>query len=264
MMDLQKLRDYNEWLKTSPQQVLDAVGKIPGGWTKVFDSTAFPDGLPLWAHQVRNFFNLEPIILTRLDKDESKELLLYVTRNFKYGLSKDGLVEYFSLSGDVYREHRGGKNRFWYQMGSGGTIFHYGSDPENAELDAVGATLKGQGLTPIFKLVAPDGTKGSHETIIFNNRTVTRMIPTPAGMLPMVTLESNIGQLGMPENVSGRINQNSWHRGSYNYGETVEVGIELHKKFDIDPHTKYKKIPNVYKNPDNIIQPLSARRFPVL
>jgi hypothetical protein len=61
-MNLEQLRDYNNWVGKSPKEVLDAVRKVEGGWV-----TVFPDKLPLWAHRVRNFFNREPKSLLRLD-----------------------------------------------------------------------------------------------------------------------------------------------------------------------------------------------------
>ncbi len=47
-MNLEKLRDYNNWVGKSPKEILDAVRKVEGGWV-----TVFPDKLPLWEHRVR-------------------------------------------------------------------------------------------------------------------------------------------------------------------------------------------------------------------
>ena len=59
-MDVITLRDYGYWRSKSAEEILAAVKNVPGGWAGVF-----PDGVPLWAHRVRNFFNHEPISLMR-------------------------------------------------------------------------------------------------------------------------------------------------------------------------------------------------------
>ncbi len=168
-MDLYALRDYNSWRRGSAEEILAAVERV-GGWKFVF-----PDGVPLWAHRVRNFFNQEPRRLTRFSADIGHEYLALIHSGLgKLGSRSDinEIVEKQALSGDVYRDEFG---HTWYQMSPGATIYHWGKDPTwAAPLEAVMQT-GGQALLPVFKLVAPDGTGGSRETIIKNPQTINIM-----------------------------------------------------------------------------------------
>src|SRR6266487_2929990 len=60
-MELVELRNYRKWVGKSPTDILMDVVRC-GGWEAVFDT-----GLPRWAHRLRNYFNVAPRKLQRLD-----------------------------------------------------------------------------------------------------------------------------------------------------------------------------------------------------
>ncbi len=285
-MDLDKLRNYDEWIGKTPQQIIDAV-KLVGGWAVVFSATAFPAGLPLWAHRVRNYFNVEPRSLTRYDADFRNEFLARIDRGLdalehakkikwlkKHPLfgslaevkkmpepppgtpdtpgGWDRVAEIKALSGDVYKDES--TNMIWYQMDAGGAIYHFGSDPGiTAPLEAFyHSKIVGQALVPIFKLVSPDGTGGSCETIINNKFDQQLTVP---GFGSIKTGRFKIGMVSKSEPVD--VNKDYHHQGSYNYAETIEMGLATHEKYDVHPHKKDK----TYWNPLDRFLPLASRRF---
>jgi hypothetical protein len=240
-MDLNMLRDYSNWVGKTPKEIIAAVITV-GGWANVF-----PDKLPVWAHRVRNYFNREPRSLMRLDATRTKRLM----KRIEYGLpTKSTFMGYFAekyaLTGDVYKDVQGW---VWYQMNEGGTIYHWGSHPGNytAGAESVLQELKEKiGIPmPVFKLISPDGTGGSRETILRNpNGWSTPVLKENfmADMTKFVVLDYN-------------------NQGSYNYSETVKAGLSAHELRDVAPHNKYP-FPNVYINPANRFSFLSKRTFP--
>ncbi|MGD9562936.1 MAG: hypothetical protein AB7F88_12950 [Pyrinomonadaceae bacterium] len=156
-MGFEWLNDYEKWRERSPQQVLDAV-ILAGGWGKVFAKAV---ELPKFAHIVRNFFNREPQGLTLLGVNQGigkvgnlqRKLLDTYTRGFKTA---------FALLGDVYQDEC---NVTWFQMDAAGAIYHL-KKVKYATIQGGLQAYFGQGGTPKFKLIAPDGTDGSRETII--------------------------------------------------------------------------------------------------
>lgn len=231
-MNIDKLRDYNEWIDKTPQEILIAVKKV-GGWASVF-----PDALPLFAHQVRNFFNVEPVTLQRYPSDHGDEFVALVQAGFKNWGKRDKFKAVVALSGDVYKDQ---SNRTWFQMSPGGAIYHWGGDPTWDVADAYHSQyIRGQDGIPVFKLISPDGTGGSLETIIRNNG------------------RSTIGAVNKPEPVAPLIVSVYRHQGSYNYSETIVAGLPAHERLDVAPHKKY---PDYYLNPQDRFS-LSSRRFP--
>jgi len=233
-----KLKDYNYWVGTSAEEILNAVRNV-GGWTNIF-----PNKIPLWAHRIRNFFNREPKSLERLDAKRSAKLLMQSYAKLPLNSVGDYIPEVYALSDDVYKD---AQNWVWYQMNEGGTIYHWGSDPLWAPPESLYQEVKGKlGIpAPVFKLIAPDGTGGSRETLLRNmhNRfTVVKEIDFLA----------YVGHLTITD---------YWNQGSYNYSETIRAGYSGHEKRDVDPHKKYK-FPNVYVNPTDRFSPLSQRIFP--
>jgi hypothetical protein len=95
---LEQLRDYNNWVGKSPTEILNAVRQVPGGWASVF-----PHSLPLFAHQVRNFFNVEPTSLTLLPRDDSNKYVKEVRKRFEAWGFVDTVKGILALSNDVYR-----------------------------------------------------------------------------------------------------------------------------------------------------------------
>jgi hypothetical protein len=279
-MDLNELRLYKNWVGRTPQEIIAVVKGISGGWL-----TVFPKGLPIWAHRVRNYFNVEPKFLTRFQADTAKEMLATIQAGRDAVarlkavevMKKSGLghlaeirklpdppknlpeftlgqfAETVGLSGDVYKDETG---KPWFQMSPGGTIYHWGSDPKIAIVEAYKSNyLDGQKAMPIFKLLSPDGTGGSHETIIDN-------VPVYAVEgTPLKVGREHIGAVNEKVPVEKLVNTNYWHQGSYNYSETVEVGLPAHEKRDISPHKKYP-YPDVYVNPPDRFSSLASRRFP--
>lgn len=254
-MELQKLGEYKYWVDQSPQEILNAV-KSHGGWAKVF-----PKGLPLWAHRVRNWFNVEPISLTRMDQGTAREFLAIVD----FGLDAlerklnriqgnwSRLAEIKALSGDVYKDQ---SKTIWFQMDAGGTIYHWGDKPIVTLVEGPYASFNGQEAMPIFKLVSVDGTGGSKETIIQN----WLNIPVRYGLGGIAYRgRANIGKVNSPEYISYLVEQKPKYQGSYNYAETVDSGFAAHEKYDVNTH---EKRPNVYFDPPNRFQLLSKRRFP--
>ncbi len=256
-MNLEMLGNYNEWLKKSPEDILKAVKNY--GWAKVFEK-----GLPRWAHRVRNYFNREPRFLMRLDKKESEISLkiLDYTTNIKNEGRLDEFIRSRALSGDIYTDET--KIIKWFQMSPGGTIFHF-KDVTNKTMEAIAQDRLGQSNTPIFKLISPDGTGGSCETIIKNlvqARGTVQQIARSLGPLTQLSnsgnRDSNIGLANAVAPVAHLIITLPKFQGSYNYAETASRGIAAHNKFDVDTHKKDEH----YVNPPDRFSPLSSRGFP--
>lgn len=239
-MELKMLQDYTNWVGKSPKEILEAVKKV-GGWASVF-----PNSLPLWAHRIRNYFNREPKSLERLNPERTKSLIKRVEYGLPVKASMKGYVaEKFALSNDVYKDAGGW---VWYQMNEGGTIYHWGSQPGvTAPIESIYQEVKEKvGIpAPVFKLVTPDGTGGSRETILRNpNKWFT--------VVRQINFLAYVGHLVVTDYVN---------QGSYNYSETVKAGYSAHVMRDVDPHNKYP-YPNVYINPADRFSSLSTRVFP--
>ena len=123
-----------------------------------------------------------------------------------------------SLSGDAYQDQLG---YIWWQMTPGATIYHTGTGKvKNPTKEALDAERKGQEAT-VFKLVSPDGTGGSWEVIIKNPEN-TKTIGT-----------------GEPVTITPKILESDPRlQGSYNYSETIEMGLSAHELRDVLPHKK--------------------------
>lgn len=232
-MDLDKLRNYNEWIGKTPEEIINAVKRI-GGW-----ATVFPGALPLFAHQVRNFFNVEPLSLTRYPQDHADEFVALIQTRFKNWGTAEKFLAVVGLSGDVYKDQA---NRIWYQMSPGGAIYHWGDEPgKSAPVDSYRSQYwRGQDGIPVFKLISPDGTGGSLETIIKNE-----------------PRRSTIGTVNKSEPVGTKIVEVYRHQGSYNFSETVIVGNDAHERHDVTPH---KMWPDYYLNYQNRFS-WAGRRF---
>ena len=231
-MDIDKLRVYNEWIGKTPEEIIQAVKGVHG-WTKVF-----PGALPLFAHQVRNLFNVEPLSLTRYPQDHADEMVAQIQEGFKNWGIVDTFKGVVGLSGDVYKDQM---NRTWFQMSPGGAIYHWGGDPTWDVADSYRSQYwRGQDGIPIFKLVSPDGTGGSLETIIKNEPRRTTIGPANK-LVP----------------VGDKIVEVYRHQGSYNFSETVIAGNPAHERHDVSPH---KKWPDYYLNYENRFS-FAGRRF---
>jgi hypothetical protein len=266
-MDMKALRDYGKWLLHSPQDVIDSVKSVR--WHNVF-----PSRVPRWANKVRNYFNINPTWLRLLDKTTSAEWLSKAQKFIRVGgppvvkapkpslhpsqPAIEKIAEMFAvtkaLSGDVYI---GDFNRKWYQMSPGATIYHYGEQPKVPAGEAAWATAKTQNFVPVFKLVSPDGTDGSLECCITNP--VVDWILFNGVAVPM--RGSRIGDVHEVVNVRDRIVDNPLLQGSYNYSETIEMGLAAHELRDVKPHTGEQML---YSNPISLFSTLRERRFRVI
>src|SRR4051812_16798586 len=69
MLTFEELNDYNKWLETNPGDVLFSVTAL-GGWSNVFKSE-----VPPWASRLRNYFNVLPTTLRRLEPHAASAML---------------------------------------------------------------------------------------------------------------------------------------------------------------------------------------------
>lgn len=238
----EQLGEYTYWQTKSPGEILAEVKKV-GGWTSVFLGE-----LPKWAHRVRNFFNQEPkqlnyYIFKGMDSDLYHVVMLQIGFDYKRDLA---------LSGHTYLDER---KRIWLQMSPGSTVYHFKHNLPMGVQAAI-MTTRGQSGTPVFKLISPDGTNGSCETIIRNPpKNSSIALQAIAGVAVGGTGDSTI----KTSIVINRIVTLPEYQGSYNYGETTVVGSPDHTRFDVTPH---EKDPDGYKNPSNRFSDLYSRKFP--
>lgn len=241
------LGKYEYWLGRSPGNVLLEVISV-GGWKEVFNSNSFPEGLPRWAHRVRNYFNYEPTTLqltkevTRIETPSYLIVNWDTNKNFKTNMG---------LSGDAYVD---ALQHYWLQMSAGATVYHFKHKKSITEM-AVIATAGGQRTVPVFKLICSDKTGGSWETIIKNPFKASNIF----GVTTVPLRSSTVGE-GEPINVMNLIEDDPAYQGSYNYSETSVAGFEAHERFDIKPHEHDEK---GYINPkEGRHSSLFSRKFP--
>jgi hypothetical protein len=160
-----------------------------------------------------------------------------------------------TLTGHVYFDE---EIEVWYQMSAGGTIYHWGDDVRFERLEAA-YTQKVHGQTgiPIFKLVCPDGTGGSKETIVTNPVVERVKVVGPRGTEWELHRSSKIGDTNQQVLVKQRVVTQMKYQGSYNFSETAVVGLDDHKKRDVEPHKKDRN----YIDPPDRFAPLKDRIF---
>ncbi|MEO5858658.1 MAG: hypothetical protein ABIR33_06890 [Pyrinomonadaceae bacterium] len=243
-----ELKDPGEWVLQNAQDILDSV-KQAGGWKKLF-----PNDLPMWLHKLRNYFNVEPVTLRLVDKLVNDYWMSEVRR---YGQLKALVKGPRTLSNHVYFDE---EVEVWYQMGPGGTIYHWGRDVIGL-LDWAEAGyahfVRGQAGIPVFKLVCPDGTGGSKETIIKNPKINKVAVSTSQGDYFEMHRNSKIGEVNQVNMVKPSIITDGHHQGSYNFAETAVHGLKSHEKYDVETHHKDP----VYVDPPNRFAPLKTRIF---
>jgi len=212
LLDLKALTDYGNWIGETASDVHGSVMRV-GGWQQVF-----PGAMPRWASRIRQYFNLTPMTLRLLDREESSGYLeraqtaLPASARAKarrnelqsrgMGISfyapgsstkpgtplvkPDPNAPIETLSGNIGTMmawtgdvYEDALGRsIWFQMSPGGAIYHFGEEIRSPTLRALGATHAGQEYAPVFKLVCPDGTGGSREVCIKNPFDVPRKIRT--------------------------------------------------------------------------------------
>lgn len=241
-----ELQDSREWVDQNAQDILDSVKKA-GGWAKVF-----PKGVPTWLHKLRNYFNVEPVSLRLVDKVPTDHAM-HEIRSY---CQIDGLITQFALTGDVYFDEEA---ETWYQMGAGGTIYHWGGGVTWEPVDAFHTQFfRGQTGIPVFKLICPDGTGGSKETIITNPKVRKVFVGGSVfGLEYEMQGTTTIGAKNKGVLVIDRVVTNMGEQGSYNFSETSVVGLDDHKKNDVTPHKKDGQ----YIDPPDRFEPLKDRFF---
>ena len=310
LLTLSELQDYSKWIGRTAADVYQSVSKV-GGWQFVF-----PGKLPRWASRLRQFFNVSPTRLRVLDQAESNYYLsraqtaLPESRRAKTFQKKEqrrgmgmsfydpnsstrpgtmlkkpdpkapihGLVNNYAtgaaLSGDVYEDLH--TRRIWFQTAPGGAVYHFGRKISNPTAAAIQATIDGQELAPVFKLLSPDGTGGSREVCISNPFIYPRIqtvdysqliaavarIPIPKKTPSVSQGRVSLGNVGDIVDVSKRYVTDSVAQGSYNYAETMEKGLPAHERLDVntDPMQEH-----YYIEPDDLFEfkmvELQDRRF---
>lgn len=217
-----------------------------GGWKKLF-----PDGVLNWLHKLRNFFNVEPKYLRLVDKVPT-DFAMHEVR--KYG-QMDSFVGKRALTGHVYFDE---EIETWYQMSAGATIYDWGDNVRFESLEAAYTQkVYGQRGILVFKLVCPDGTGGSKETIISNPVLQKVKVVGPQGLEWNTQRGSKIGETNQQVSVENRVETRMKYQGSYNFSETTVVGLNVHKKRDVEPHHHDP----VYIDPPDRFAPLNERIF---
>lgn len=240
-----ELQDSREWVNQNAEDILKSVIQAHG-WAKVF-----PKGVPMWLHKIRNYFNVEPKTLRLVSKSVRDHWMHDVRSKGKM----DGFVEKRALTGDVYFDE---EVEVWYQMSAGGTIYHWGSEVKHEKLEAVHTQLfRGQNGVPVFKLISPDCTGGSKETIVSNPIVRKSTVVGPIGLETKLERRSKIGDTNQPVIVFNRLETRMEYQGSYNFSETSVMGIDEHRKRDVEPHHKDP----VYIDPPDRFEPLKDRIF---
>jgi hypothetical protein len=222
VMSLTELRDYNNWIGKTPDEVREAVKALVLGWESVFP-TSKPH-LPLWAHRVRNCFNgTPPAVLTRWGevaaKEYTKRIMDKLNVNWKY-------QEHYALSGVVYHDESG---RVWLQTSAISALYHIPDGLIVRGYAKAKDAIWGQNSIPVFKLVSLDGTNGSRECII---KSIKLFSEGPDLYDPILT------QPHTTVYVLRRLVTDIRYRGSYNYSETVIQGLVAHEYHDVDPHNR--------------------------
>lgn len=211
------------WVGRQPLEIKKLVIRA-GGWNKVFHR-----GLPKWAHFIRQMFNYEPTKLERMREDSTEILISMATgTRVHHGTLKNQVAAKAAPSGDVYNDARIGRNqingwKYWIEQSQTGTRYHYS---RGQKLGDIGHTLYAavtpHSWTSVFKLCLPDGTGGSCETVIENRFE-----------------ERSLLKQGEIRGVSWWIVKDDRYRGSYNYGDTMAIGYDIHEKLDVEPDNKW-------------------------
>lgn len=232
-MDMQAHRDYGQWLRKTPLEIRGHVIRA-GGWAEVFppDTT-----IPRWLSRVRNFFNEQPSMLTRVGEEEARFIINMI--RLRRGNFLNQVLARGAFSGDVYRDQTG---RHWIEQSQAGSRYH-----SKEQRGLLGAALTPHSMTGVFKLCSPDGTGGSSETALHNW---------------MHGLTGRIGkrsatEVGHTINAATQAIVAEKYRGSYNFADTMVSGFDEHDRFDIIPD---KKFGTKYEN-ERRWAPLAKRIF---
>lgn len=278
-MNIKELQNYQNWIDKSAQTIFIEVLKA-GGWKNIFPSslprwasrvrnyfnvspstlTRLPEDVAKrLLKQVQKFaFELEcheVQTFNRYHRDyhpnqrgelppppfrEPKGCPVKASKDVRETSLTESIATKHALQGDVYKDDT---SRMWYQMSAGAAIYHYGGEPILPSVEAVYVEkIKGQKDVPVFKLISPDGTGGSHEIIVKNEKGT-----------------DTIAAVNDKKSIRNLINTDEVHQGSYNYSETAQVGLAAHQMRDVKTHVGAW---DFYVNPANRYWPLKMRVFP--
>lgn len=241
-----RIHKFETWVGRSADDVKREATQF-GGWSRIFPRT--PSGFPNWASRIRNYFNAHPNKLRLLTDTEGDELIRQFEFRRRDMAKKFGaeIPAVLALSQDVYEDDTG---RYWFEMSTGGTGYHYPEYGEPGKLKAVKTAMRSQRIIPVFKLISPDGTGGSMEICIHNWQLPKNVFGDTYG-------ERKIGPKSEWVDVRTKIVINEKYRGSYNYSDTIITGFPDHEYRDVLPHRRQV---GHYINPDQW-GPLSNRIF---
>ena len=287
-MNIRELRDYRSWIGQSADKIYFAAMGA-GGWKTVFPQNLprwaskvrnYFNILPTTLKRVpeknakallnrvevfkfklechmaqsanRTHRNYKPNpdgSYDRLPFDEPQGCPVDAEPDVKHTSLADSIAVNSALSGQVYLDER---NRPWYQMSAGATIYHFGRHPGwFPAIEAIWQDkIRGQNDTPVFKLISPDNTGGSNEVILFNDG-VSAYFWAGGGKA--------VGEVNERWNVSKIVVTDPAYQGSYNYSETAQVGLAAHGQRDVKPHVAGR---NFYVNPKDPYSNLELRSFP--
>lgn len=230
-MTITELRSYENWEGKSASYILQQVSRY-GGWSKVF-----PTRIPKHIHRVRNYFNIVPMALKKLDYLDG--LTHRIMRMKSYGASANLLIKM-----STYKDLKG---RIWVQMIDPGTGYHF---EDRTWVDSFHSGTKAAASVipypiPVFKFLhCEPKTGGSSEVIIKNNQN-----------------EYIFGDTEHYISIINNIETNPKFLGTYNYSEATTSGNSAHHQRDVKPHEKQGKYLSHGKN---LSSPLSSRIFPKL
>lgn len=282
-MTIDDLSDYNKWLKTTPEDVLFSAAGL-GGWAKVF-----PGKVPVWASRVRNYFNILPTTLARLDAQSTDAVigakdgprmtfLANCHQDQSFNKNNRGKPTPLGRAPDPFTVHSmcpakaphevvhmddfiptrdalsndvymDDHGWLWYQMSAGATIFHWGGNVKWKSGEAAYTQV----------------VTGQKNVPVFK---LIRMDKS-GGSCEVILLNygagsvsggsEKIGKANVEENIYERIVRDSIKQGSYNYSEATQVGFSEHDKRDVKTHRAES---DFYVNPVDMHSELKIRKFP--
>lgn len=289
-MNIKELRDYRNWIG-QPADKLYFAARAAGGWKVVFPHSLprwaskirnYFNVLPVTLQRVpeknakdllkrvevfkfkldchaaqsanRTFQNYRPNPNGKYDPPPfavPEGCPVEAEDDVKHTGLADSIAVNSALSGQVYMDER---NRAWYQMAAGSTIYHFGRHPGwFPAIEAIWQDkVRGQNDTPVIKLISPDNTDGSNEVILFNDG--VSAYGWGGG-------SEAVGAVNERWNISKIIVTDPAYQGSYNYSETAQVGLAAHEQRDVKPHVSGR---NFYVNPKDPFSSLKLRSFPSL
>jgi len=278
-MNIDELRNYSSWIG-KPAQSVYVSALASGGWKVIF-----PHRLPRWASKIRNYFNVVPTSLERLDGDASKLALKHVQR-FSFLLDCHAVQTFNRNHRDYHLNPQGQLNPPPFQVPTGcpvtpdKEVVHTGLIDSIAVNNALsgqvykdeshrlwyqmsaGATIYHYGSepkVPSIEAAYVEKIKGQDDTPVFK-----LVSPDNTGGSNEIILNNQhgsevVGTVKQKVDVRKILVTNPSHQGSYNYSETVWAGFAAHELRDIKPHVAG---PAFYVNPTDPFVPLAARRFP--